>query len=553
MKRVADCIKRIICTAAAAVMLCTSLTACSADSERMDFIYPFSGNITSFDPQIASTADEFLIIENCFEGLVRVDDDGTVRPGVAESWSVSNDGRVYTFKLRRGVKWHIAEDSKTEELFGKGNNPDITADDFVFALRRAVDKNTNAPLYPTVSNIKNAPKIHSGKMKTSKLGVTAQDDYTLTIELSSADSSFIEVLSTAIAMPCSEDFFNATKGRYGLGLDYSVFNGQFYLSSILEKSYILKNNSQYTGENKSAVTDITLNITDENSEIAKYLKSGYYDAAYISGQEYHRLKDSGITALGYSDTTVAFVLNKNKVIFTQKELRQAVCLSISETDLSDKEYLTRATGFTPPSCKIGGKSAPEAVGNVNPSQNIEKAQQLWRSGLEKLGASQADFTVIATQDYEEEAKELVQGIQKGIGQISSYGDDDTPVSFSLKIETLSQEDFNTAFSNGDYDLALYRFSASSQSALSFLGSIIDGNYAGTVSKAQTALKKAQSASADELASAVKECEKALIADCSIKPVFYEYSYYAQAKGVSGIQFHPGSGRVCFVNAIRENQ
>ncbi|MDD6729201.1 MAG: peptide ABC transporter substrate-binding protein [Eubacteriales bacterium] len=544
-------IKRVLSIFLAVSLVILSFSGCSSDSERLDIIYPFSGDIRSFDPQVASTADEFLIAENCFEGLVRVSDDGTVMPAAAEKWSISEDGKTYTFYLQKGLKWHIGEDSKAEEVFGVGDGPDITANDFVFALQRTASKNTDAPLFSSISNIVNASEIHSGKKKASQLGVKAVDDYTLQITLKSADNSFIKVLATAAAMPCNEQFFNATNGRYGLGIDYSLFNGQFYLSSILESSYILKSNSQYTGINKTQVTDITLKIADESADIPKNLKSGYYDAAYISGQEYHQLKDSGITATGYADTTTALILNKNKIIFSQKELRQAVCLSISEIDLTDREYLSRATGFTPPSCTIGEKSAPDAIGNINPKQDIEKAQELWKSGLERLGISTADLTVIVTEEYEDVAKELVQGIQKGIGQISSYGIDDTPVSFSLKIEVLSQADFSTAFANGDYDLALYSFSASSQSALNFLDSIINGNYAGTVSDAQTALKKAQSSSADKLAGAVKSCEKALMADYSIKPVFYESSYYAQAKGVSGIQFHPGSGRVCFVNAQRE--
>lgn len=527
-----------------------SFAGCSSNDERLDFIYPFSGDIKSFDPQIASTADEFLIIENCFEGLVRINDDSSVINGAAESYTVSGDGKVYTFKIKQGLKWHIESDSAVEELFGKGVNPDITAHDFVFALQRAADKTTDAPLFSSISNIKNAAKIHSGKLDKSKLGVKALDDYTLEIYLNSADSSFINVLATSVAMPCNEAFFNATKGRYGLGLDYSAFNGQFYLSSILESSYILKNNSQYTGDNRSKVTDITLNITDENSEIAEKLESGYYDAAYISGQEHHKLKNK-ITAVDYSDKTLAFVLNKNKVLLSEKELRQAVCLSISDIDLSDREYLKKASGLTPPSCTILGKSANESIGNVNYSQSLEKAKKLWKSGLEKIGASSADFIVIVPEKYSDIAKELVQGIQKGVGSISSYGDDDSPISFSLKIEALSDEDFDAAFTSGEYDLALYKFTASSQNPLNFLNGIIDGNFTGSVSSIDKSLQSALNAKASDLPSKIKSCEKTVLADYSIKPVFFESSYYAQAQGVIGIQFHPGSGRVCFVNAQRK--
>ena len=138
---------------------------------------------------------------------------------------------MYTFHLRQGAKWNVKNTSqsanskeltKAQELMGETFNPDITANDFVFALQRACEKNTDAPLFSSISNIVNASKIHSGKMKSSKLGVKAIDDYTLEIKLKSADGGFLNVLSTAIAMPCNEDYFNATKGRYGLGLDYSI-------------------------------------------------------------------------------------------------------------------------------------------------------------------------------------------------------------------------------------------------------------------------------------------------------------------------------------------
>ncbi|MDE6768058.1 MAG: hypothetical protein K2J35_07660, partial [Eubacterium sp.] len=117
-----------------AIMLTMILTAaifsgCSKKTETIDFIYPIDGNIVSFDPQIASTADEFLIIENCFEGLVRVLDDGTVQPGVAEKWDISGDGRTYTFTLRKGAKWNVKSESETnltkaQKLLGIDFNPD---------------------------------------------------------------------------------------------------------------------------------------------------------------------------------------------------------------------------------------------------------------------------------------------------------------------------------------------------------------------------------------------------------------------------------------------
>ena len=89
------------------IITATIFSGCSSNSGKIDFIYPFSGKVSSFDPQVAKTADEFLIVENCFEGLVRVNDDGKVQAGVAKTWDISDDGKVYTFHLRQGAKWNV--------------------------------------------------------------------------------------------------------------------------------------------------------------------------------------------------------------------------------------------------------------------------------------------------------------------------------------------------------------------------------------------------------------------------------------------------------------
>lgn len=546
--------KRIL-TKTVALIFCLMLTAavfssCSSKNDRIDFIYPFSGSINSFDPQVAATQDEFLVVENCFEGLIRINDKGETTAGVAENWNINSDGTVYTFNLKKGVNWRFKEEGSAETLIGKEFNPEITANDFVFALRRVADPNTACPMFSSFSGIKNATAIQKGKLSPDKLGVYAKDKYTLVIQLENADDGFMTALTTAAAMPCNEEFFNASKGRYGLGTEYSLFNGQFYVSSILESSYILRKNDLYTGPSPSQVTDITLKITDSESDIPKNLKNGYYDCAYISGSEYEALDSDKISVTPYSDKTWAFLLNKNRQIFSNKILRQAMCLSVSRPVTENHPYLTEATGIIPPSCLIGGKAANEAVGTTKYSNDPEKAVELWRKGLAEERFTSADITVIVPEEMEEEAKQLVQGIQGSIGKISSYGDNGT-ISFSLKILPLNQEDYKTAFNSGEYDLALYCFAAESTDSVAFLQGIVSGNFIGQVSSVDNAVSKAQTASAS-LSDACRSAEEAILDDYSLIPLFYESSYYTMAKGVSGVDFHAGSGRVSFINAKRDN-
>ena len=76
--------------------------------------------------------------------------------------------------------------------------------------KERVRKIPTLPFSHQFSNIVNASKIHSGKLSSNKLGVKALDDYTLEINLKSADDGFLNVLATAVAMPCNKEFFYNT-------------------------------------------------------------------------------------------------------------------------------------------------------------------------------------------------------------------------------------------------------------------------------------------------------------------------------------------------------
>ena len=108
-------------------------------------------------------------ILNTMEGLYRLDKDNKPIPAAAESSTKSEDGKKYTFKLRKDAKW--------------SNGDPVTAKDFVFAWQRLVDPNTAAEYAFIMYYIKNAEAINEGKAPVATLGVKAVDDYTLEVEL----------------------------------------------------------------------------------------------------------------------------------------------------------------------------------------------------------------------------------------------------------------------------------------------------------------------------------------------------------------------------------
>ena len=554
-----------------AMMLCilfavSVFSSCSKKEKPIDFIYPFSGDINSYDPQVASTSDEYLIIENCYEGLIRMDDDGTVHPGCAESWSISENGLVYTFRIQKGLKWDISTDVYTEgenkgkfkderlEMMGYEFNPDITAHDFVFALQRAALSETKCPLFSSLSSIKNAVEINSGKMKAASLGAVAKDDYTLVITLKSPDEAFMQSLTCAAAMPCNEEFWRATKGRYGLSTNFTLFNGQFYLRQILESSYVLKKNDDYKGPAPAIASELTLKIPseDDKSDTIERLTSGYYDAAYISSFESERINDSkNLTFTEYNDKTLAFVFNTNSEVFQSKTMRKAFCLGFSREEDTEKSYFVPAKNLIPSSCKIGANNACEAIGQTVKKQNNTQSVSLFKKGIEIIDKTDFTVTVLTTPEYENAAKLMLQGVQSGIGAQTKDKNGET-VSFTLKVKVLASEELKTAMSKGEYEIAFIPYKATSDSAISFLKNSFSGRSGFDGEKLDKALINAEKAGTpDTKAKYVKEAEKIIIESYSICPVLWETSYFAQATGVSNVQFHSGTGRVSFVYANRD--
>ena len=150
----------------------------------MQVYYPVTEDFVSIDPQIASDASSRMIAYNCFEGLVRVDAEGKIVPAGADSWTVSPDDLVYTFSLRRDAKWYLTNTSQEEmsdidaekSRIPADFDERVTAKDYVFGLRRAVDPATNAADGKYLASIVNASEILAGKMQAGTLAVEAVDN-----------------------------------------------------------------------------------------------------------------------------------------------------------------------------------------------------------------------------------------------------------------------------------------------------------------------------------------------------------------------------------------
>ena len=185
-------------------------------------------------------------------------------------------------------------------------------------------------------------------------------------------------------------------------------------------------------------------------------------------------------------------------------------------------------------------------------ENQDKSIADWKKALDILDTTDISITVITPDYMETTVKILLKGIQAGLGSYLTDSNGDA-VNLTLKVETMDEADIRNAISTNTYDIAFLPFRATSNNASAFLSSVIgDRNVEFNSDKATSLINKAQAqGTLSATANILNQAEKTILASYTICPVVYEESFYASAKGVKGIQFHPGTGRVSFVNATRE--
>lgn len=568
-----------------AVILCLVfcvLCLASCGKGDQDFVLPISDIATSCDPQIASNDGLQSIANNAFEGLVRLDQNGRVIPGAATSWTISNGGLTYTFHLKPGLKWHLTDDM--DDTLGKGYKKtfynEVTADDFVFGLQRAVAKSTQCPLAFTLYSIQNAEAINKGSMSVSSLGVRALGPYTLQIQLARPDASLLEILTTAPCMPCNRHFFNATNGQYCLSGDLSLCNGPYYISQIntVAATVLLKKNPDYQGSYKSLGSTLKFVYAQDLGGQGDSGEDGAGSRASSDTQAtpidiINSIKtESGISAgvvtkdetttlpkkfriTPYENQTKALCFNQKSKMGKNARLRMALTYATDTSAINEIDSKP-ASGLIP-SCleTSSGKNYRAQAGRVVLGKpNLKKARQYAGSLTKSSDSSSSDdsdnqaltLNIICLEDDRGNVQALAQNWQKVFG-----------TGFSILIKSYpNQTKLNEALKDGKYDLAYTSILAHDFLAEDFLNQFVgatddnfialnDTAFNGYVSSANAANSNAG------IAKACKAAEQYLLSKGIIIPVRQETNCLVTLKSTEDI-FTTPSGSVFSAFSIPEN-
>ncbi len=534
--------KRII--AAALCCFIISMTGCFENDGSDGVIkYDIAYNPGSLDPQTAEDEASVLIIASLYTGLLRVNPDGSLGSGVAEDYTVSDDGLTYKFKLSSNYYWTDVN----------GFEAVCTAQDFVYGFQRLFDPATRAPRASEYYCIKNSRAINTGAVSDlSKLGVTANGDYELTITLEYPDPNFPSLLAEAPAMPCSEEYFLSSQGRYGLSGSTTPSNGAFYLSSWNYDPYtitdnnnlILRRNAKNNETSKVYPSGLNFFIEGDEDFVDDFV-SGVISCIAVTEDQRELLKDGDYTVQAYDAITVGLLLNRNYELFGNADFRRALALLIDRDKLSQTVTdHAAAYAIVPGEVSLLDQSYREYAGErLTPEYSAEKAQQYYRQALPSLDKTLFSGARIIMRD-DSTASSMISAVMQEWQR--EFG-------FYCVVETLTETEFSARLSSGDYEIAVQDLTGSTNSPSAYLNCFTKdgvGNYSGYSSADVTRLISSAERAADLQTGAdlYKQAEQTIIDDAIFLPLYYKNEYFYINEDFADISYNPFNKTVDFTQA-----
>ena len=322
-------VKRFILVIAI-IFIGVSLCACAGRSANARIYVSLDEMPDTLDPQVAQSDSELLIARNIYEGLTRQDEDGNIVKAACKDYKFEN--LTYTFTLRDDIKW---SDGKK-----------IVADDFVFGIKRALLPETRAPFARLLFAIKGAPEVNAGTAGEDALGISAPDSKTVQITLSFDDSNFLRVLSMPVSMPCREDFFYKSTGKYGLERDYILSCGSYKVGRWNKTDFGIRllKNDEYTGSFKPKNAAVYI-AKDKEKSVVEKLNSGDSDMALLSAKYLPKVegKDIEITSV----QNICWVLSIGGDFSSNVRKALCMCTSLDNYKSSLPKGFTAANSIYP--------------------------------------------------------------------------------------------------------------------------------------------------------------------------------------------------------------
>ncbi|MET4653997.1 ABC-type oligopeptide transport system substrate-binding subunit [Exiguobacterium sp. PvP048] len=448
-----------------------------------------SYDLLSVDPADAITSN---IFNQIYEGLYRFDANNELVPAAAKSHSVSEDGKVYTFKLDKNAKW---SDGKP-----------VTAENFRYAYERVIE--TNSPFAYLLEPVKETKVI---------------DDQTLQIELKRPTPYFLSMTTFGTYMPVREDIVKAQGDKFGTDPETNVYNGPFTFKKYqAEQGYTLAKNADYADRKNVKIDEVDVKIIKDPMLAINLFETGELDVAPLNSENvvtYKNKKEYNT----FSDSRMFFIrMNQKTDALKDQKTRQAIDAAY------DKKALTETL--------LGNGSLPaDYIVPQDLDPKYDKTRQIEASfdaaqAKQVLAGQNLELTMIIEDD--DVSKKIGEYIQGSLKQQN----------VDVKLLSLPKKERLAREGRGDYDLSLASWAPDYQDATTYLNLFMTGNpfnmmdysikkYDGLLKQAENELDQ------DKRLELLSKAETMLLDDQAISPVYQRKNAFLQNTEVKNLTRH----------------
>ena len=502
----------------------------------------------TIDPALNSAVDGAIMINHMFEGLMRwvnsgvetAGSDGTcsnaeLSYGQAESYDKvpNEDGTVtYTFHLRDGIMW--------------SDGQPVTASDFVFSWQRLVSPETAADYSYMIDCVVNANAIMNGEMDPSELGVSAPDEKTFVVNITSDLPYFTEICAFPATFPVREDIVSDSQWTYSP--DTYISNGAYKMTSrVTNSEIVMEPNEYYYGVDSLGPDKITFKLMDDANAMLSGFNSGELDfIESMPTDEVAGLLASGDLKIVDYIGTYYVCYQTQKEPFDDPKVREAFTLAIDRTYIVEQITQTgqvEAGGFVP----AGVYDAEGATGDdfrtvggdyyaptdADYEANCERAREL----LAEAGYPNGEGFPVVTYLYNtDDAHKAVGEALQNMWQ--------TVLGVTVQLDNQEWATFLQTRKDGDYSIARNGWIADYNDPMSFLdmwltgGGNNDAQYANPEYDSLIQQAKATTDPAERM-QLMHDAEDIIIGqDYALCPLYFYTQKYMLADGIQGMYYTP---------------
>lgn len=294
-------------------------------AEKQEVIRGNGAEPATLDPQKNEGVPESNILRDLFEGLATTDENGKIRPAVAESWE-NKDNKVFTFKLRKDAKW--------------SNGDPLTANDFVYGFQRVVDPKTASPYasFMELAHITNAAAITKGEKPVTDLGVKALDDHTLEVTLDTPVPYFLIMTAHTTMYPAHKGVIEKFGDKWTAPENF-VGNGAYKIANwVVNEKLELVRNENYWDNANTVINKVTyLPIESQVTDMNRFLAGETTMTYEMPNEHFKRLQKEQPASVKVTPYLCAYYyeFNTKKPPFDNVKVRQALSYAINREVIAD--------------------------------------------------------------------------------------------------------------------------------------------------------------------------------------------------------------------------